>query len=454
MGNLFVSLRNAAGAMKVFERAAGVVQSNVANASTPGYAKQVQVLTAMPMDLDRGLPGGVASGGTLDLRDAYAEATVRQRLSASGQADERRAQLEQLEPLYDIGGETGLGGAINRFFQSFAALTVAPNDLAARQTVIDRADSLSRSFQSMAAGLTQAEQSATQALEQRVAQLNRTLEEIAGINAVFRQDYRAQEDPGLQSRLHNLLEDLSELADISVIRREDGTVSVYLGGQTMLTSSDRFYPLSVDASDPARADLLDAEGKVITGQVNAGRLRALIDIRNSVLPGELAEIDRLAQTLADQVNALLLTGVDSAGNPATQGLFTYNASLGVARSFSRTSMTASELPAADPLAPGGNAVAVQVAELAQAKLIDGYSLVQFYAVRASAAGRLIAEGREAAGVAGLLVEQARQFREEIQKVNLDEEAVILMQVQRGYEAAAQMIRVLDEMTQTVLGLIR
>lgn len=454
MGNLFVSLRNAAGAMKVFERAAGVVQSNVANASTPGYAKQLQVLTAMPMDLDRGLPGGVASGGTLNLRDAYAEATVRQRLSASGEADERRAQLEQLEPLFDIGGDTGLGGAINRFFQSFAALTVAPNDLAARQTVIDRADSLARSFQAMARGLAQAAQSATQALEQRAAQLNRTLEEIAGINSIFRQDYRAQDDPGLQSQLHNLLEDLSELADVSVLRREDGTVSIYLGGQTMLTSSDRFYPLSVDVSDPARVELLDADGNAVTGQLNAGRLKALVEIRNDVLPGELAQIDRLAQALADQVNALLLTGVDSAGNPATQGLFAYNASLGVARTLSRTSMTAAELPAADPLAPGGNAVAVQVAELAQARLIDGYSLVQFYAVRASAAGRLVAEGREAAGVAGLLVQQARQFREEIQRVNLDEEAVVLMQVQRAYEAAAQMIRVIDEMTQTVLGLIR
>jgi flagellar hook-associated protein 1 FlgK len=454
MGNLFVSLRNAAGAMKVFERAVGVVQSNVANASTAGYAKQVQVLAAMRMDLDRGLPGGVASGGTLNLRDAYAEATVRQRLSAAGQAEERRAQLEQLEPLYDIGGESGLGGAINRFFQSFAALTVAPNDLAARQTVIDRADSMARAFQSMASGLAQAAASAEQALEQRVAQFNRTLEEVAGINSIFRQDFRAQDDPGLQARLHNLLEDLSELADITVLRREDGTASIYLGGQTMLTSSDRFYPLAVDLSNPGRVDLLDAQGNTVTGQVSAGRISALIDIRNRVLPGELAELDRLAQTLADQVNGVLLGGVDPAGNPATQGLFAYNAALGVARTLSRTSMTAAELPAAAPSAPGGNAVAVQVAELGQAKLIDGYSFVQFYAVRAAGAGRLIAEGREAAGVAGLLVQQARQFRDEIQRVNLDEEAVILMQVQRAYEAAAQMIRVLDEMTQTVLGLIR
>ena len=454
MGNLFVSLRNAAGALKVFERATGVIQSNVANASTPGYAKQVQVLTAMPMDLDRGLPGGVASGGTLNLRNAYAEATVRQRTTASGYADERRTQLEALEPLYDIGQESGLGGAINRFFQSFAAITVAPNDLAARQVALDRADSLARSFRSMATALVEAGRSTGQALVARVDELNRKLEEIVAINNIFRQDFRAQDDPGLQARLANLLEDVSALADVSVLRREDGSVALYLGGQTLLASGSRAYPLAVDSSDSSRVELLDAEGNPVTAQISGGRIKALLDIRNTILPGKMAELDLLASTLADDVNALLAGGVDLDGNAPTQGLFAYDASLGAARTLSLTSMTARELPAADPAAPGGNGVAVQVAELAQQRRIQGYTFVQFYAVQAAGVGRLVAEAREGAGVARQLELQARQFRDEIQRVNLDEEAVLLMQFQRAYEAAAQMIRVLDEMTHTVLGLIR
>jgi flagellar hook-associated protein 1 FlgK len=454
VGNLFVSLRNAAGALKVFERAVGVVQSNVANASTPGYARQVQALTAMPMDLDRGLPGGVASAGTLDLRNGYAEATVRQRSAASGYADERRAQLEQLEPLYDIGQESGLGGAINRFFQAFAALTVAPNDLAARQVVLDRADGLARSFQSMASGIAEAQRSAEQALVARVGELNRKLEEITAINRVFREDFRAQNDPGLQARLHNLLEDVSQLASVTVLRREDGSVALHLGGQTLLVSGDRFYPLRVDLSDPARAEIRDAEGNAVTGQASGGRIPALLDVRNRILPQRLAELDLLAQTLADDVNNLLAGGVDMDGNPPAQGLFAYDATLGVARTLSRTSMTPRQLPAAEPAAPGGNGIAVRVAELAQQRRIQGYTFVQHYGVQAADVGRMVAEAREAATVTRQLELQARQFREEIQRVNLDEEAVMLMQFQRAYEAAAQMIRVLDEMTQTLLGLIR
>ena len=57
MGNMMASLRNASAALKVFERGIGVVQSNVSNASTRGYAKQRQGLEAMRTDPDRGLPG-------------------------------------------------------------------------------------------------------------------------------------------------------------------------------------------------------------------------------------------------------------------------------------------------------------------------------------------------------------------------------------------------------------
>lgn len=454
MGNLFVSLRNAAGALKVFERGAAVVQSNVANASTPGYARQLQALTAMPMDLDRGLPGGVASAGTLDLRNGYAEATVRQRTTASGYADERRAQLEQLEPLYAIGQDSGLGGAINRFFQAFAALTVAPNDLAARQVVLDRADGLARSFRSMASGILEAQRSAEQALTARVGELNRKLEEIAAVNRILREDFRAQNDPGLQARLHNLLEDVSQLAGVAVLRREDGSVALHLGGQALLVSGDRSYPLQVDLSDPARAEIRDALGHIVTGQVSGGRILALLEMRNGILPGRMAELDLLARTLADDVNTLLAGGVDLDGGPPAQGLFAYDSTLGVARTLSITTMTARQLPAADPAAPGGNGVAVRVAELAQQRRIQGYTFVQFYGVQAADVGRLVADARESASVTRQLELQARQFRDEIQRVNLDEEAVMLMQFQRAYEAAAQMIRVLDEMTQTLLGLIR
>jgi len=93
MGSLFVSLRNSAASMRMFERGITVVQGNVTNVNTSGYARQRQILIAQRADVDTGLAGGVSSGGTLDLRSEYAEQSVRRSLNAWGRADELSSQL-------------------------------------------------------------------------------------------------------------------------------------------------------------------------------------------------------------------------------------------------------------------------------------------------------------------------------------------------------------------------
>ncbi len=61
MGTLFTTLLNSTGALRVYGRAFNVIQNNITNANTPGYAKQDQVLVSMPFQPDRGR-GGRSSG--------------------------------------------------------------------------------------------------------------------------------------------------------------------------------------------------------------------------------------------------------------------------------------------------------------------------------------------------------------------------------------------------------
>ncbi|HNY42756.1 MAG TPA: hypothetical protein PKJ41_20300, partial [Bryobacteraceae bacterium] len=103
MGGLFVTLRNSAASMRVFERGIMVVQSNVSNVNTPSYARQRQVLVATASDVSSGLAGGVASGGTISARSSYAEQSVRRSLQALGYAEELSSQLSRLESVFDVG---------------------------------------------------------------------------------------------------------------------------------------------------------------------------------------------------------------------------------------------------------------------------------------------------------------------------------------------------------------
>ncbi|MGC4055998.1 MAG: flagellar hook-associated protein FlgK [Paludibaculum sp.] len=453
MGSLMVSLRNAAGSMGAFERAMGVVQSNVTNATTPGYARQRVEFQSQRIQPELGLAGGVTWSGTMDSRNAFAESNVRRRASEYGAADEMATQLKRMEPLFDISGDSGLPGALTNLVEAFSALTVSPNDNAMRQTAIDRATQLADSFHALSNGLGEALHTVDRSLTDQVNTINSTVAKIVEINREFRSDARAVSDAGLQARLATLQEDLSESGDFTILTAEDGSSTIFLGGQVMVAGGDKAYPLSVDTSG-GQARLLDSQGRDITDKVSGGRVSSLLTLRNSTIPQHQAEIDRMAQVLADTVNTTLSGGVDSTGQPPAQNLFEYDSTQGAARTLRTNSLQPGNLALADSTAPGGNGVALKLADLSKAKSIDGLTFSEFYGNRASALGLQLQIAEEHVNTKSQLVAQARQLRDEVQQVDLNEEAILIIQYQRGYQASAKLVQTLDEMTEIALGLLR
>lgn len=439
--------------MRVFERGIMVVQGNVTNANTPGYARQRQVLVAMASDLNSGLAGGVTSGGSQDLRSPYAEQSVRRSLNTLGQASELVAQLARMEPVFDVQEGAGVGGAIQSLSEAFSALAVAPNDGSARQVVLQSAGSLALAFRQAATGLIAAQADAGTGLVSEASRINSTLEKLQQINHQFKQDFRAQDDAGLNAQMNTLLEDLSESMDYTVLRAPDGSVSIYAGGQSPVLLGERFYPVTADVSGiPAK--LLDHQGADILEQVSGGRVAALGQLYNDRIPGYMADFDRLASGVADAVNGQLSAGLDRNGAAPTVDLFTYDAALGAARTLAVNPLTTDDLAAASAGAPGGNGNAVALASLAGQRLVAGSTFTQYYGAIAARAGQDLSAAKADLEIQSALSVQARQMRDDISKVNLDEEAISLLEFQRAYEAAARMVMTLDEMTQTLFEMIR
>src|SRR5205807_5775395 len=124
MGNLLVSLLNSANALGVYTEALATTENNVLNSSTPGYAKQVQVLTALPFDLSSGLPGGVAAGPVISTRNAFAEQSVRTQQSQLGYQHQIAGDLQQLQNYFDPSNKSGIAGSMDGLFSSFSQLSV------------------------------------------------------------------------------------------------------------------------------------------------------------------------------------------------------------------------------------------------------------------------------------------------------------------------------------------
>jgi flagellar hook-associated protein 1 FlgK len=245
------------------------------------------------------------------------------------------------------------------------------------------------------------------------------------------------------------------VANYSLIKTQDGTYSVYLGGQTPLVVGDHIFPISADYSTP-KTIIRDAQGNDITAQLDnaGGSLGALIDEKNTTLPGYMTDLNTLAQTFANTVNTALSQGIDKNGNPPAVNLFTFNAAAGAAFTLAVTNITPDDIAAALPAAPGGNGNAIAMAQLANAPVLGGFTFTQAYGNLGGQVGRDIANAQQEQTVQQNLVSQAQQQRATASGVSLNEEAAKLLQFQQSYQAIGKLVGVLDSLTQTVIDMVK
>ncbi len=448
---LFGTLITSTEALRVFEKALEVSQNNVSNASTPGYAKQRLLIESMPFDPERHLLGGVVSGGTEGFRDQYAEQAVWRRQQDYGLSEQLASQLNRLEPYFDVTGNAGIPAALNRFFQSVSAWSVAPNDAATRGAVIEQAGFLAARMRDTATGLVNARAEAEQQIGNTVESINHLAGMVRDLNAQIRQDYRLANDPSFDARLHTVLEELAEYVEFTALRQPDGSVTLLMSGQAALVVGDRQYQIAADTSG-ATAAILDADGRDVTALVSRGRLGGLLDYRNTTLPDLASGLDLLAATLSDRVNAVLASGVDLNNQPGA-ALFTYDAATDAALTLRVTSISAEELAGALAASPGGNANVLNLMELANSGQIGGATFIEHYGALARSVGRAVQMAREDLATNEQLLLQARAMREEISGVSLDEEAVRLIEFQRAYQASARLVTVLNELSEIAVNLV-
>ena len=246
--SLLSSLLSSAGALSVYDRAVTVVQNNVANVSTPGYASQSLRLNALPFDPGAGLLGGLRAGDLASSRNQFAEAAVRRQQESLGTASQQSASLGTIESALDLSSTSGIPAALGNLFGSFSAWSVNPASGSSRQAVMDNAQQVVESFHTAASKLEQAGIDTERQIGQTVDQINALGAQLAGYNAQRRTGDR--NDPSLDAKMQDTLENLSQLTNFTSTAEGDGTVTVLAGGQTPLVIGDHQYILSDRLAPP------------------------------------------------------------------------------------------------------------------------------------------------------------------------------------------------------------
>jgi flagellar hook-associated protein 1 FlgK len=439
-------------------------------------AAQRATLEALPFQPQLGLVGGVTSGAIQDSRSLPAERAVRSEISALGKFAQQTESLSQLEGVLQISGEFGIPSSLNQLFNSFAALSASPNSTVARQAVIEAAESLAGSFNRAGEDLARVRSQTEAGLTEVVGEINRIAARIQSFNEnALKNPFP---DPGLEAGVFNDLEALSELVNIEAHVETNGSITVLLGGQTPLVIADRIQPIrlnyfvppgAVNPGASPSARILDAAGRDITATISGGRLDGFLQVHQEVLPSIAGDtqqdgtLNTLAKHVADRVNDILTSSLVSEGPPPVAGtpLFAYAAgNTNTARSLqvdpAATPASLAVISSGPPAVANG--AALELAELGSSRdpqnTISGLTLLEYYSSFARDIGERLNTSQGQQTRATLLVNQAQELRQEISGVSLNEEAIHLTQFQRSYEAAAQIVKVIDELLQTILSMRR
>jgi len=470
---LFANLQSSVNALNAFEQSLEVAQNNVSNASTAGYAKQVATLNALPFQPGTGLLGGVQAGAPQSTRDEYLEQAVRYQNTSLGNYTAQAQALGGIEPLFDVTGQTGIVAALNSMFQSFSAWSASPDSAAARQDVLSKAQDLGIAFQQAASVLSSVTSNVSNQIDSTVSQINTLAAQVQAYNVQHSQSGTA--DSGMDAHLHDTLETLSGLAGITARFESDGSVTLLLGGQTPLVIGNRQYSLQAANFTPAApanpgaapsVQIQDSNGQNVTANVVGGTLGGLLTVRNSVLPSlqgdsqQAGALNQLAQKVADRVNQLLASGTDPSGNAGTP-LFTYDASsaANTARTLAvNSNITPDTLAALDPGPPQvANGIALSLSNLgdstAATDTIGGKSILDFLNAQTQIIGQQVADATSNQTVAQQSVAQAQAMRTQVSGVSLNDEAINVMELQRGYQAISKVITVIDGLTDTLINMV-
>jgi flagellar hook-associated protein 1 FlgK len=307
---------------------AGLVTTghNIANASTPGYNRQVVVQGAVNGQ-DAGY-GFIGKGTEVTaVRRVYSEFLNNQVLStqtASTQLSSYYAQVQQVNNML-ADSKAGLTPALQDFFSSLQAAGADPNSGAARQSMLSSANALVGRFQSMDAQLSELRQGVTTEMRSSVDAINVYAQQIGKLNdAIEKATSNGSSTPNdLLDQRDQAISELSKEIKVSVVK-QGATYNVMIGSGQPLVVGTRTYDLSMAQSptDPNRPMVAyqTTSGTVLLSDesLSGGKLGGILEFRGKTLDQAQNALGRVAITLASSFNAQHVLGQDANGNPGTE----------------------------------------------------------------------------------------------------------------------------------------
>lgn len=296
---------------------------NIANASTPGYSRQVVVqAAAQAQNYGYGYVGQGAevAAVTRVYNDILAAQEIKSQATSAG-VDVYKTQMSAINNMLSD-PTAGLNPAMSDFFGSVQDLSANPSDTATRQSTLSFAQSLANRFQSTSSRLNEIRDGINTQLTSSIGLVNTYAKQIANLNDVIEKAVNADgKIPNdLLDQRDQLVLELSKQIKTTVVPQGQGSYNVFVGnGMPMVVGKDTFtLAPAASPTDPSRVEVAYISNNKTTvlglNSLPGGMIGGLIQFRSESLDSIQNQVGQLAAVVAETFNAQHMQGFDKTGN--------------------------------------------------------------------------------------------------------------------------------------------
>jgi flagellar hook-associated protein 1 FlgK len=311
-----------------------LLANNIANANTEGYIRKKPLQESIVVG---GIGQGARITGVSTNIDETLLTSIREQNAKVGESDALNRYMEKATNLF---GQPNSGinfsEALDGFFSGYQALSDNPDLPSSKQNALSAAITLQNAVSSTATSLERLRLDADREIQNTVTQINSITGQLHETNiniTQFRSGSEAESNV-IQTQT-DLIDQLSQLIDVSITRNNQGQVSVLERGTGVTILDEARRQLSYTAAgapetfinQESLAELtvfaLDDEGQQtgltatvipanvsedVTNLFSGGAMKGLFDVRDTEIPEILAQLDELAKSIASEVNAAYSSG--------------------------------------------------------------------------------------------------------------------------------------------------
>lgn len=424
--------------------------SNISNVATPGYVRRTVLF-------ETANNGGVRYTRTERSFDRFAYGHVVDEQAKYGAAEARSGALAEVESV--VTPQTGaFGDEAISLVKAFNSLAGFPIDPSLRFDVIAKADNLASSLKGTRAALETKSANILGQTNDLVADLNVQMKRIADLNQQIATAVGSGGDASaLRDQRDSVIRTVGERIGGRAIEDSTGRVTLFAAG-TVLVEGNNAATLSVDLDNTTgkmRFFSNAATKTEITSRIDTGTLGGLREARDVDITKIRQSLDSYAYDVANAFNAVHERGF---GMDGQDGRPLFNVPTGVDGAAATLSVNpdlvdhpervGASVSAGD--LPGGNDIALELANLADTQSFGGQTLADRYAAIATDLGfrRNTAEAESNLRTDTLAV--AESLADSANGISIDEEMVNLTQFQRAFEANTKVLKTADELLQSLM----